>query len=56
MPLVTFLKAAAGPSFGPYQVGDRANLTNQTITDLGDAVALDTNAPPDVATQPASTE
>lgn len=55
MPLVIFVKAAAGPAFGPYQVGDRANLTSQTITDLGDAVVLDTVAT-DQATQPASTE
>jgi hypothetical protein len=55
MPLVTFVKAAAGPSFGPYQIGDRANLTSQTVTDLGDAVALDP-IPTDQPTQPASTE
>lgn len=55
MPLVIFVKAAAGPSFGPYQVGDRATLTSQTITDLGDAVVLDPVAT-DLATQPASTE
>ena len=41
MTLCVFLKTAAGPSFGPYQVGDRADFSAQTITDLGDAVALD---------------
>ena len=55
MPLVTFVKAAAGPAFGPYQAGDRANLTSQTITDLGDAVVADT-VPTDQPTQPAGTE
>jgi hypothetical protein len=55
MPLVTFVKAASGPVFGPYQVGDRANLTSQTITDLGDAVVLDAIAT-DQPTQPAYTE
>jgi len=55
MPLVIFVKAAAGPAFGPYQAGDRANLTNQTISDLGDAVTLDPVST-DQATQPAGTE
>jgi hypothetical protein len=55
MPLVIFVKAAAGPTFGPYQAGDRANLTSQTVTDLGDAVVLDPITT-DLATQPASTE
>jgi hypothetical protein len=42
MPLVTFVKTASGGSFGPYQVGDRAIFSAQTITDLGDAVVADT--------------
>lgn len=56
MPLVIFVKVASGPSFGPYNIGDRANLTSQTITDLGDAVVLDLNVPPDQATQPPGIE
>jgi hypothetical protein len=55
MPLVVFLKVASGPAFGPYDVGDRANLSSQTITDLGDAVALDTD-PTHQATDPPGTE
>lgn len=55
MPMVIFVKAAAGPAFGPYNIGDRANLTSQTITDIGDAVVLDPNQT-DVPTQPPTTE
>lgn len=58
MPLVIFLQAAAGPNFGPYNIGDRANLTAQTITDLGGygvAVQLDPNST-DSPTQPPSVE
>lgn len=55
MPLVIFLKTAAGPSFGPYAIGDRANFTSQTITDLGDAVVSDSN-PADQPTEPSGTE
>ena len=58
MPLVVFLQAAAGPNFGPYNIGDKANLSNTTISDLGGlgvVVALDPNAT-DQATEPTSTE
>ena len=34
MPVVIFQATAAGPNFGPCNVGDRANLTSQTITNL----------------------
>ncbi len=48
MPVVIFLATVAGPNFGPCNVNDRANLTNQTITNLnagpfGTVVVLDPN-------------
>jgi hypothetical protein len=55
MPLVTFVKVASGATFGPYQVGDRASFSAQTITDLGDAVVPD-NTVGDVANQPTGVE
>ena len=49
MPIVIFQATVAGPNFGPCNIGDRANLTSQTITDLnsgpfGTVVILDPNA------------
>lgn len=49
MPIVIFLATAAGPTFGPCNVGDRANLSSQTISDLnsgpfGTVVVVDPNA------------
>lgn len=55
MPLVTFVKTAAGPSFGPYAIGDIVSFTSQTITDLGDAVVPVTD-PAAVPTDPTGTE
>lgn len=60
MPIYIFLATAAGPSFGPCNVGDRANLTTQTATDLnsgpfGTVVVLDPNAS-DQATAAGGTE
>jgi hypothetical protein len=52
--LVVFVKTAAGPTFGPYQVGDVADLTTQTIAHLGDAVVPSAD-PTDSPTQPAGT-
>ncbi len=49
MPVVIFVATVAGPSFGPCNVGDRANLSSQTITNLnagpfGTVVIPDPNA------------
>lgn len=56
MPIYIFLATAAGPNFGPANIGDRASLTTQTAADLnngpfGPVVMLDpsqSDAPTDV--------
>lgn len=54
MALVEFLKTAAGPTFGPYEVGDVADLDAPTVTHLGDAVTADVD-PGAIATEPSGT-
>lgn len=53
MTLAVFVKNAAGPNFA-YEVGDIVDFSAQSITNLGDAVVLDTK-PGDTPTKASAT-